>query len=124
MFPSRQKYRGESTPQWVRCPQGRDRPGETRPAEERADVHAASLCVDRVRAAVGLSTESATRPGITIVGAGWMAGIEVHEGIGKTGVVGVLQGNRPGRTIGLRADMDALPIDEQTNLPWSSKTRA
>ncbi|WP_209425258.1 M20 aminoacylase family protein [Pararhodobacter sp. SW119] len=49
-------------------------------------------------------------------------GIEVHEGIGKTGVVGVLHGNRPGRTIGLRADMDALPIDEQTNLPWSSKT--
>lgn len=51
---------------------------------------------------------------------GW--GIDVTEGIGKTGVVGVLKGNRPGRTIGLRADMDALPIDEQTNLPWSSKT--
>ncbi len=49
-------------------------------------------------------------------------GIEVHEGIGKTGVVGVLRGARPGRMIGLRADMDALPIDEQTNLPWSSKT--
>ena len=49
-------------------------------------------------------------------------GIEVHEGIGKTGVVGVLKGNRPGRTIGLRADMDALPIDEQTNLPYASKT--
>lgn len=49
-------------------------------------------------------------------------GIEVSEGIGKTGVVGVLKGNRPGRTIGLRADMDALPIDEQTNLPYASKT--
>ena len=49
-------------------------------------------------------------------------GIEVHEGIGKTGVVGVLHGTRPGRRIGLRADMDALPIDEQTNLPWASKT--
>jgi len=49
-------------------------------------------------------------------------GIEVTTGIGKTGVVGVLKGTRPGRTIGLRADMDALPIDEQTNLPWSSKT--
>ena len=48
-------------------------------------------------------------------------GIEVHEGVGKTGVVGVLQGARPGRRIGLRADMDALPIDEQTNLPWASK---
>ncbi|WP_417599729.1 M20 aminoacylase family protein [Pararhodobacter oceanensis] len=49
-------------------------------------------------------------------------GIEVTTGIGKTGVVGVLKGNRPGRTIGLRADMDALPIDEQTNLPYASKT--
>ncbi|MCC5989048.1 MAG: amidohydrolase [Pararhodobacter sp.] len=48
-------------------------------------------------------------------------GVEVTTGIGKTGVVGVLRGTRPGRTIGLRADMDALPIDEQTNLPWSSK---
>ena len=48
-------------------------------------------------------------------------GIEVTTGIGRTGVVGVLDGNRPGRTIGLRADMDALPIEEQTNLPWASK---
>lgn len=49
-------------------------------------------------------------------------GIEVHTGIGKTGVVGVLKGNGEGRTIGLRADMDALPIDERTNLPFASKT--
>ena len=49
-------------------------------------------------------------------------GIETHTGIGKTGVVGVLKGKREGRTIGLRADMDALPIDERTNLPWSSRT--
>jgi len=48
-------------------------------------------------------------------------GIETHRAVGKTGVVGVLEGNRPGRTIGLRADMDALPIEEQTNLPYSSK---
>ncbi|MGX1500047.1 M20 aminoacylase family protein [Roseibium aggregatum] len=48
-------------------------------------------------------------------------GIEVHRGFGKTGVVGVLEGNGgSGRTIGLRADMDALPMDEQTNLPFSS----
>lgn len=48
-------------------------------------------------------------------------GIEVHEGIGTTGLVGVLKGKRKGtRTLGLRADMDALPIDEQTNLPWAS----
>lgn len=48
-------------------------------------------------------------------------GIEVHRGIGGTGVVGVLQGTGgPGRRIGLRADMDALPMDEITNLPWRS----
>ncbi|MEF2070311.1 M20 aminoacylase family protein [Consotaella aegiceratis] len=48
-------------------------------------------------------------------------GIEVARGIGGTGVVGVLDGARTGRTIGLRADMDALPMDEQTNLPYASK---
>ncbi|MDB5511726.1 MAG: amidohydrolase family protein, partial [Enterovirga sp.] len=48
-------------------------------------------------------------------------GIEVHRGIGGTGVVGILPGRRgPGRRIGLRADMDALPMDETTNLPWRS----
>ncbi len=48
--------------------------------------------------------------------------IETHTGIGNTGVVGVLNGRSPGRTIGLRADMDALPIDEKTNLAFASKT--
>ena len=49
-------------------------------------------------------------------------GIEVHRGVGKTGVVGILRGKGEGRRIGLRADMDALPIEEQTNLPYRSKT--
>ncbi len=49
-------------------------------------------------------------------------GIETHTGIGKTGVVGVLHGKAQGRSIGLRADMDALPIEERTNLPFASKT--
>lgn len=50
-------------------------------------------------------------------------GVEVHRGLGRTGVVGVLKGARgPGRTVGLRADMDALPIVETTNLPWRSTT--
>ena len=48
-------------------------------------------------------------------------GVEVHRGIGRTGIVGILHGERPGRRIGLRADMDALPMDEQTNLPFASK---
>jgi hippurate hydrolase len=48
-------------------------------------------------------------------------GIEVHRGIGKTGVVGVLRGKASSpRRIGLRADMDALPIEEATNLPYRS----
>ncbi len=48
-------------------------------------------------------------------------GIEVHRGVGGTGVVGVLRsGNGPG-AIGLRADMDALPIVEATNVPYSSQ---
>ena len=50
---------------------------------------------------------------------GW--GIAVTRGIGGTGVVGVVDGTSPGRTIGLRADMDALPMDEETNLPFASK---
>ena len=48
-------------------------------------------------------------------------GIEVHRGIGRTGVVGVLKGKGNGtRRIGLRADMDALAMVENTNLPWRS----
>lgn len=47
---------------------------------------------------------------------------QIETGIGKTGVVAVIKGDRPGRRIGLRADMDALPIHEQTNLPYASKT--
>jgi hippurate hydrolase len=49
-------------------------------------------------------------------------GLEVHEGIGRTGVVGVLRNGTSGRSVGLRADMDALPIQEQTNLPYASTT--
>lgn len=48
---------------------------------------------------------------------------EVVEGMGRTGVVGVIKGKKgTGSVIGLRADMDALPIEEQTNLPYASKT--
>ncbi|MEP2681422.1 MAG: M20 aminoacylase family protein [Sulfitobacter sp.] len=49
---------------------------------------------------------------------------EVVEGIGRTGVVGVIKGKETGsgKVIGLRADMDALPIHEQTGLDYASKT--
>jgi amidohydrolase len=48
-------------------------------------------------------------------------GIEVHRGVGKTGVVGVLRNGNGEAAIGLRADMDALPILEATGLPHASK---
>jgi len=47
-------------------------------------------------------------------------GIEVTKGVGKTGVVGLLEGTKPGPTILLRFDMDALPITEDTNAEYTS----
>ena len=52
---------------------------------------------------------------------------EVATGLGRTGVVGVIKGRKPAgngdiKVIGLRADMDALPIEEATNLPYASRT--
>lgn len=46
---------------------------------------------------------------------------EVVEGLGRTGVVGVIRGREGGGVIGLRADMDALPIEEETGKQWASK---
>jgi amidohydrolase len=51
-------------------------------------------------------------------------GIEVKEGVAKTGVVGVLRGGKPGPVIGLRADMDALPVTERVNIPFASKVKS
>lgn len=47
-------------------------------------------------------------------------GLEVKTGIAKTGVIGLLRGDQPGMTIALRADMDALPIQEDTAVPFQS----
>jgi amidohydrolase len=51
-------------------------------------------------------------------------GMEVKTGVGVTGVVALLRGAQPGRTVGLRADMDALPVTEQTDVPFKSKATA
>ncbi len=48
-------------------------------------------------------------------------GIEVRTGVGKTGVVGIIEGNSPGPVVLLRFDMDALPITEATGLPFASE---
>jgi len=50
-------------------------------------------------------------------------GIEVRAKVAKTGVVGILKGDLPGATIGLRADMDGLPVSERVNLPFASKEK-
>ncbi len=50
-------------------------------------------------------------------------GIEVRTGVAHTGVVGVLQGGRPGPVVAIRADMDALPVTEETVLPFKSTVR-
>ncbi|MGD9562154.1 MAG: amidohydrolase [Pyrinomonadaceae bacterium] len=51
-------------------------------------------------------------------------GLEVRTGIAKTGVVGILKGAQPGPVIGLRADMDGLPVTERNSLPFASKETA
>ncbi len=48
-------------------------------------------------------------------------GLEPRTGVGRTGVVATLRGGRPGRTVLLRADMDALPIQEENDTPWRSR---
>src|SRR5438132_282536 len=50
-------------------------------------------------------------------------GVEVRTGVGGTGVLGVLKGRSPGKVVALRADMDALPVEEMVNLPFKSKGR-
>ena len=49
-------------------------------------------------------------------------GMDVRTGVGRTGVVGVLHGDRPGRTIAWRADIDALPLNESLDQPFVSGT--
>ena len=51
-------------------------------------------------------------------------GIQVKTGFAKTGVIGILKGGKPGPVMALRADMDALPMQEKTNLSFASKVKA
>ena len=51
-------------------------------------------------------------------------GIEVETEVAKTGVVGILKGDHPGKVVALRADIDALPVTERNNLPFKSEVTA
>tara|TARA_B100000795_G_scaffold263296_1_gene242247 strand:+ start:19604 stop:20884 length:1281 start_codon:yes stop_codon:yes gene_type:complete len=51
-------------------------------------------------------------------------GMEVQTGVAKTGVVALLKGNKPGKVVALRADIDGLPVTERNNLEYKSKVRA
>src|SRR5690606_18258506 len=51
-------------------------------------------------------------------------GNEVQAGVAHTGVVGLLKGNRPGKVVALRADIDALPVAERNDLPFKSMVKS
>jgi len=77
--------------------------------EIRRDLHAhPELGFEEVRTAGVVAAELAR------------LGIPHRTGVGRTGVVGTITGGRPGPTLAIRADMDALPIQEQTGLPFAS----
>src|SRR5215469_1577760 len=77
--------------------------------EIRRDIHAhPELGFEEVRTA-GVVARELTR-----------LAIPHRTGIGKTGVVGLIEGGRPGPVLAIRADMDALPIEEKTDLPFAS----
>ena len=50
-------------------------------------------------------------------------GLEVETNVAKTGVVGILKGDNPGKVIAIRADIDALPVTERNDLPFKSEVK-
>ena len=101
--------------------------GQSRGAEIRAGVAAEAPEIEALyrdlHAHPELSMRETRTAGVVAERMRALAGWEVTPGVGGTGVVGVLR-NGEGPTIGLRADMDALPVEEKTELPYASTVRA
>ena len=63
------------------------------------------------------------RTGAVVAGHLRSLGFEVREKVAVTGVIGLLQGDKPGPVVALRADMDALPVEEEVDVPFASQVR-
>lgn len=86
---------------------------ESRVVAWRRDIHAHPELGNREVRTAKLVAEHLTK-----------LGLEVRTGVAHTGVVAVLKGGKPGPTVALRADMDALPVTEDVDLPFKSTVRA
>src|SRR5512144_2480462 len=87
---------------------------ETQVIAWRRDIHANPELGNREFRTSALVAEHLRRLGFD----------EVRTGVAHTGVVGLLKGALPGPVVALRADMDALPVTEEVDVPFASKVRA
>ena len=96
---------------------------------ERLEAHAASLQAQVIawrrdfHANPELGNQEVRTSGIVADHLRRLGLDDVRVGVAKTGVVGTLKGGKPGPCVALRADMDALPVTEQVDLPFASKVR-
>jgi amidohydrolase len=103
-------------------------PADT-PLAVRIDAHAAALEAQVIawrrdfHANPELGNQEVRTSGIVAAHLRRLGFDEVRTGVAKTGVVGLLKGGKPGPCVALRADMDALPVTEESDLPFASKVR-
>jgi amidohydrolase len=98
-------------------------PARTPDAEIRAAAEAMTPALVATRRDIHQPPELGTRvvrTGALVAERLRALGLEVRHPVAKTGVVGILRGGRPGPVVGVRADMDALPIQERNDVPYRS----